>query len=684
MTPNPFKADIFPDGFTASAPGPLLHAQELDHLADLAQTHALTLGAPNPLEVGSNVVLLKAPRAGYGKSHLLAVLREKLAETSHVLAPAYDLEREFRWSALFWDTLSDLHESALPLAPLTRLDQLARELFGMVNGELIREKRVPCSNPEAAMHALRTRSLELFDLNDPRQAVGRWFAEHFERLLPVTSVALAKFGSMKPEAAAGWLRALCAYTQGVPEGQQVRFEQLRWAVQQGANTGHSIGGMNLLTAPSLDEAFYKDRLIEFLSLAGLSRPIVLLFDHLDYIHGQQEPTMRVASVIAELRRSLPRVMIVLSVNQDLWSGSFQKFLPSALEDRLSGELISLKEIGATEGTALLAHRMNEAGVPEQAAKEFLRAIQLPHWFAREPGRICAPRSLLRHAARAWDAWEKRQAQIASSPPPLPPMIPVAPTTETHSGYQANQPFVSGGGTSFEQLKVMLEKLRLERLAEGHPAGAASGVILEDPPSQESESEPAAEPAPAIPENPIALSFQQLRQRLLTTKSLRIDQDLLSHLIGVGGKRLAVVQASHVPVPGSSGPGVMVWQTPDGEILFGTEPYEDRNYWQALLAYARQRHAQTSRSHVAIISSTHSPVELSAWISAEEAMAGLGKYVDIISMDPESLATIYAADELLHAAEHESGSESTPDEVFSVVGPQLEPFWRRLTRVLKHA
>ena len=714
MPANPFKADIFPDGLPLTEGASLVHASELEGLLTLLEEHVAR--TPEQAQEG-NVILLKAPRAGYGKSHLLAALQLRLAESTHVLAPVFDLEHEFRWMPFFWESIGSFHQAPVGTAGLTKLDQLTRQLFGLLNAELIREKRVPCSNPEAAIHALLQRSLELFDLNDPRQAVGKWFAEHFERLLPVTSHVLAKFSGITQESATVWLRALCAYTQGVPEGDVIRFEHFRWAIQHANGGGVMAGGMNILTAPTLDESFFKDRLVEFLRLASMARPMLLIFDHLDVVHGHAGQTMRVASVITEFRRLLPRALIVLSVNQDLWAGSFQKFLPSALEDRLNGGLIDLKEINAQQGQSLLADRLKAAGIPEADASQFIAAIQLPHWFAREPGRFSAPRTLLRHAARAWEHWIKRSLQQppaapAETPKPAAPpasaaAAPVQPPAAKSESFviipqeaeaapedsgeqlpmfQSGLP-MGGNGTSFQQLKVMLEKLRLERIASGKPPlPMESGTILREAQTPE----PAEEAAPTAPEAPktdaalVDEQFHQLKQRLLGAKPLRVDQDLLCHLIGVGGKRLAVVKASHIPLPASNGPGAMLWQTPDGEILFGTEAHEDRTYWQALLAYARQRFAAgtPNRTHLTIFSASQEPVDLQWWMPAEDAASALNRYVDVVSLDPEALATLYAADELIHAAEHTESSPVTPDEVFAAVSPYLETFWRRLTRVLK--
>jgi len=661
MLSNPFKADIYPDGWPASGGNALMHRTEWDQLLTMLEGQRYSSGSTPEQRWEGRVVLLKAPRAGFGKSHLLAALTEKVSKTTLVVAPTWETDREMRWTDQLGSCLATAHNTEIGVGKLTQIDSLARQLFGMLNAELIRGKIVPCANPDAAISALQKRSLELFDLHDARQAVGKWFADHFERLLPITSSVLARNTGIAQDAAVTWLRALCAYTQETPEAGPAHLEQLRWALQQGDGAGRMSGGMQILTAPKLDENFGRDRLVEFLRIASLDNPVLLVFDHLDAVHGQPLQTMRVASVICEFRRLLPRALIILSANQDIWSGSFQKYLPSAMEDRLTEEWIELKELNAEQGLQLLRWRLRSAGVSETESHAFLSTLAFPH--ADQP-RSGPARTILRHAARAWESWIHR-------PQPEPATPPATGNRDEESDLPNFSSLLTQApsGTSFQQLKSMLEKLRTDRSIAGkltftRPETAAVTSLAHDQ------------------QGDIQTQFQQLRERLLGAKPLRIDQDLLCHLLDVCGKRLAVVKASHVPLPGSVGPGVMLWETPDAEILFGTEAHEDRPYWQALLAFARQKYVSgiLPHPHLAIFSASQEPVDLAAWLGNDAGHQAQLTYVDVVSLDPDSLATLYAADELLHSAEHTPEGGRTPDEIFAALSPIIEPFWKRLTRV----
>ena len=49
--------------------------------------------------------MLRAPRAGFGKSHLLARLAVELGDRAFVVPVPIDREREVLWSALLWEVL---------------------------------------------------------------------------------------------------------------------------------------------------------------------------------------------------------------------------------------------------------------------------------------------------------------------------------------------------------------------------------------------------------------------------------------------------------------------------------------------------------------------------------------------------------------------------------------------------
>src|SRR5436190_7764485 len=88
---NPFAADIFPDGEAASEASLSLHHTAEERLEEVV---AQTAHEPAAMvkEGHGRVILLRAPRAGYGKSHLLHRLRQ--AGGAHAFVVPVELDPE--------------------------------------------------------------------------------------------------------------------------------------------------------------------------------------------------------------------------------------------------------------------------------------------------------------------------------------------------------------------------------------------------------------------------------------------------------------------------------------------------------------------------------------------------------------------------------------------------------------
>jgi hypothetical protein len=728
MTGNPFAADIYPDGCIAEGGAAALHSAAIGDL----KRHVERAGQRSESGGGGGgtVVLLRAPRAGFGKSHLLARTAAELGDRAFVLNVPIDREREVLWSALLWQTVQSFHERRT--GELTLLDLVTRRIFAIVNQRMIVEKRIPCAHPQEALSALEDRFVELFDFANPEQAVARWFAEHFERLLPFAARAIGQIAGLSEPASAHWLRVLCAYAQGRPDGESVRWESLRWALAQPAAPAVAHGVMNVVSAGTSGEAGARERMTEFCRIAGAVRPLVMVFDDLDLFHQQMAAAQRIAGCIAELRRLLPRAVQVLSVNQDLWSQTFLCAVPSAIEDRLTGSQITLGTITRDEATQLVRARLTPSALSEVVVSAFLHRLNLAAWFSQEAGRLVSPRAVLRYAARVWD--EERSAHDhaavngrAATVPEIPDMIPSvplkvadapvfrAPLPETRPAPAPfaprepeleAEPFIDtlpGDDPAFARLRESLQRLLTplpaEETAYTPPEfitdfGPAADTILTGPATADETTalhgrhvEP---PAPAPSSGAILQRrFQQLRAHFLTAPWLAVDQERLFHLLKSAGRRLAVVRWVDYPLPGAPGQSAGAWLGPDGETLFGSEPYEDHNYWSSLVYFTRERSGYgfttATRPGVScrlvVFSSGKAPVNLAAWMPPDEIIDARTHFLDVKAVDQPVLATLYAADEMMRDAERGALGVS-PAETFSMLLPHLEFLWKEVTRPLK--
>ncbi len=724
MTGNPFAADIYPDGLPPDhGPSPL-HGVALNDLRRLVEVAGQRTQSGAADDGGGTVVLLRAPRAGFGKSHLLARLAGELGDRAFVVQVPFDREREVLWSALLWEVMETFHKGRA--GDLTLLDLVTRRVFAIVNQRMIVEKQVPCAHPQEALAALEHRFVELFDFSNPSQPVARWFGEHFERLLPFASQATGLVAGLPAEASAHWLRVLCAYAQGRADGETVRWESLRWSVLQPSGPSLSHGGMNVVSAGATGEAGARERVVEFCRIAAGVRPLVLVFDDLDLFHEQRAPVQRIAGFIAELRRLLSRAVQVLSVNQDLWQQTFLKSLPSAIEDRLTGSQITLGTMSREEAAQLVRTRLAHAGLSTVVTTAFLNRLNLSAYFSQEAGRLVSPRALLRHAAQVWEEFERNAAArtaAAATPAPPPflqipdmPEVPSVPLTVKDAGVFRPSPVepppepevvpVPDADPAFARLRETLQRLLTPLppdepvytpppfITEFHTLSAKSGAVLADPVSPEPVLPAPVRSTATVVESPsseavLARRFQQLRAHFLTAPWLAVDQERLFHLLKSAGRRLAVVKWKDYPLPGSPGQSAGAWLGPDGETLFGSEPYEDRTYWSSLVHFARSKFGdnfttsseESTSTRLVVFSATKAPVNLAAWMPQDEIIDARTHFLDVQPVDQPLLATLYAADEMMRDAERGSLGVNAA-ETFAMLVPHLEFLWKQVTRPAK--
>jgi hypothetical protein len=650
-------------------------------------------------------LVVTAPRAGFGKTHLIAKFTRGLAGRALVVPLVFDLESPPRWAGVLWEVVRTLHAEPSHRAGLTMMDEVSRFLFACGNRRLIEGGQIPCPHPVEVLASLERNYLEMFDFGAVEQPVARWFGEQFEGLAPAMAERLAGEVGVDPGGVSHWLRVLLAYAQGVGEASGPRLEALRWAVSMNAGGSMGLtGGSFIIQESGSPEAVAKEKLATLGRLMGIYRPIVFVIDHLDVFYRDGAAGLRIAYFVSELRRLLPRSLSVVSVNQDLWQASFQGHLPSALEDRLSGEMVALRGVTRDQAHQLLADRLAAAGVEAAERADFWVRVGLDEFFAAAGGRMIAPRAVLRHAAGCWAAGHRAPGGVVSPPVVLVPdqSGPGAAGSAVRSSAAAAAAGASGAAGSvvgdetldsisaalqamvasdpvaavplpagraagsFQRLKEKLDRLRPtagERRASGGGPVRTGGSGVES----------ATAPAPS---GTLARAYaDQLKRRTESPVAPALDLERLGQLFRFAGGHFPVVRAAELGVPGTSGTA-MQWLSPDAEILIGLESSTRPIFWSALTAHAAAR----ARMNGGL------PVKVVAFAEQEGGMhpaqqgRPAGQYaIDIIVPGATDLCELGAAGDIL--VEVEAGRLQVDDQdLATLLAQELELFWGRVTRL----
>ncbi len=329
-----------------------------------------------PMEKTGRCILLRAPRAGHGKTHLLSRIQHQLGASYEFIPLQAAFGCRIDAATVTDDTLRRLVRQLPASGGLTVLDLVTRRLFASALQPLVSSGEVPCQDREGALTALRVRPIEAFDFHHPNAVTAHWARENFEVLGQRLSYELALRSGLPVREIAFWVDHFFRFASAPPENSN--------RVRLLAECVHGAPGTEM------------ERLEALLGLLSLLMRVVLVADDLEGFSTDETAALRLAAFLSSLRQSVERVDVILSLNQDIWQSAFVPRLSGGLADRLSEVVIELEPLTEAEMVALLDSRVPGFG------NQVLKRIDV-----RSAGTHA--RGLIRAAGMAW-------LKAADSPP----------------------------------------------------------------------------------------------------------------------------------------------------------------------------------------------------------------------------------------------------------------------------
>jgi hypothetical protein len=373
---------------------PSAHATGVNRLAEQTLGDVLNV----PLGHGGRCVLLRSPRAGYGKTHLLSQLQLHLG-SSHEFIPLQAVAgTRIDAASVMNDTLRRLARLMPATGGLCGLDWVARRLFSLALQPLVRSGEVPCLDRNGSLSALHKRPIDTMNFHDPEAVTADWTRSNFGAIGPRLSGELAQLTAMPARAVGFWVEVL-----------------FRFAVAPTEQPGRVDALFQAAFGDSLRDGALMERLTTWLALVALLMRVVLVADDLEGFFADPPAAVRLAAFLGTMRQAAERPDVILSLNRDVWESAFVPGLSGGFAERLSEVAVELEPLTAEAGLALL-----ESRTPGMGAR-VLQAIEL------EPGERYA-RSLLRAAGAAWPklaaaAAPAARSEAATSPSPRPLIVP---------------------------------------------------------------------------------------------------------------------------------------------------------------------------------------------------------------------------------------------------------------------
>ncbi len=366
------------------------------------------------------VILLQAPRAGYGKTTLLQSVATELRESHRFVRIQLTNGRTTDAAHVLEYVLQSLCEVVSESATLTKLDLLAREVLALGLEPLVASGEVPCQDRESALESLRDNPAQTFDFHYDGAVTAHWTKTNFEVLGPRLAAELARISGASLREASYWVELLFRFATTPPdnvERARLLFETI---------FRNDLQNQSSSTA--------EERLHGLLSLIGTVACPVLIVDDTEGLSTSPQDALALASFLSNISQSCPGAIAILSVNDDIWASSFLPNLPGGLADRLLAYQITLDALTAEDVEAMISARAGER------AAEVLGKID---WSAS--GNPLYPRRIVELASSAWARLEhpmpeaKEVNEVENSVPDSAsdtrlelPDIGVSPLEEVHA------------------------------------------------------------------------------------------------------------------------------------------------------------------------------------------------------------------------------------------------------------
>lgn len=387
---NPFLSDVCRTPWQVDDSVEGLNSDVLDQLVDVVGGRS-----------AGPMMLLTAPRAGYGKTHLLGRVAIAAADQAVIVPVAFRSGDPLTLATLSRRGIESLAENSVAGDPFgwSRLREASAQVVSLLLKRMIEEGLLPCANTEQAVETLSKSGQEVFETSGRASKIGSWIAQNRESLRGPLAMLAAREVPLRAEALDSWVAAL-----------------LEQSIQGGLA---GVAEMEDLTASDNDTG-----VPAWLRLLALWKPVILLVDHLDGFYRNPEAGVKIASMLMELVES-HRLNVLLSLNQDVWQATFGHHLPSALEDRLTASQVLLRGLTEADAVELLHLRLAQTDFTAEQREEFARFVSVNRHFLGRPIGSVSARAFLRHCARQWEIFHPAPS-VSPESPASPPAVPEFP------------------------------------------------------------------------------------------------------------------------------------------------------------------------------------------------------------------------------------------------------------------
>jgi len=406
---NPFLDDVFVAGRTPLPGSPDIHQPVLSRCISILESLTRDAESKTWNHMG-RTVLISAPRAGFGKSHLMGRLRSTTESVLTGIDLPFDPSRSITWPVILASVLRQYRDYPSPRdRGCSLLEETTRFFLAhVVRAALASDEIAEKSCPENEV-SLAASYRQIFDRSSKSKILA-WTAKRSTELADAAAPRFRSRWGLGPSEVAFWTRLSLACN----EGETSALDSLR-----GLSNGEA-----------------RQRTLQFLRIASECRPVVLVADHLDGFYGSESAGMAIAEILTSIRSEVTKCVTLLCLNEDLWKSVFEHRLPTAWLDRLTGETAALCPVDPAAAHEIVVSRLDNHPIRPESAQAFASFVARENGW-HENDVALYPREVIRQAREVWDRCGFRFIDAAergtpaepvedspatppvSSPPPLP-------------------------------------------------------------------------------------------------------------------------------------------------------------------------------------------------------------------------------------------------------------------------
>lgn len=203
---NPFLADVCEGPFAVaesrSVPG--MNVDIVRQLTDAIDDRQRRAGQGT----GQPLMLLTAPRAGYGKTHLLGRVAEAAGSQVTLLPVALRMGDEIGFPAVGRRALEAVAKSEGARPGWSRLREACAGVWSTLLKRLIEDGTLPCANPDQALMVLEGHPADVFDPDGPARLIGDWLKRHSAPLRKPMAAQAARLTGATADELDAWLQGM--------------------------------------------------------------------------------------------------------------------------------------------------------------------------------------------------------------------------------------------------------------------------------------------------------------------------------------------------------------------------------------------------------------------------------------------------------------------------------------------